>query len=154
MKWKPSESAADNSRRALPKLAEKYFLAGRKAAAGKVSPRALHQFRIATKKFRYALELFRPVYGASLERRLKSLRELQDVLGKINDHQTVLELFPDDKELTAKLQRSIKRRSKEFRKAWKDFDGDKEFQQWKNYLNRKQARPSAPSRPGRRSRAS
>jgi CHAD domain-containing protein len=154
MKWKPSESAAANARRALPKLAEKYFRAGRKAADGKVSPKALHQFRITTKKFRYALELFRPVYGASLERRLKSLRELQDVLGKINDHQTVLEMLAQDKELEAKLERSIKRNSKHFRKIWKAFDADGEFQQWKKYLNREQRRPPASARPRQRRRAS
>ena len=154
MKWKPSQSAAANARRALPRLAEKYFRAGRKAAAGKVSPKALHQFRIATKKFRYALELFRPVYGASLERRLKSLRELQDVLGKINDHHTVLEMLAKDKELEAKLERSIKRNSKHFRKIWNAFDAEGEFQQWKNYLNREQSRPLASARPRQRRRAS
>ena len=143
MKWKRSESAAGNARRALPKLVEKYFSAGRKAANGKSSPKELHRFRIATKKFRYALELFRPVYGASLEQRLKSLRQLQDVLGKLNDYQTVLELLHKDKKLAGKLQRQVKHKSKEFHQTWKTFDADGELQKWKNYLNRKQRRRPA-----------
>ena len=56
MKWKPSRSVIENARSVLPKLVEKYFKAGRRAADGKRSPDELHQFRIKTKRFRYTLE--------------------------------------------------------------------------------------------------
>ncbi|HLG99977.1 MAG TPA: CHAD domain-containing protein [Bryobacteraceae bacterium] len=142
MKWKPSETAASNACRVLPKLAEQYFKSGRTAADGKRSAKALHQFRVTTKKFRYALELFRPVYGKSLERRLKALRDLQDILGKISDHQTILDVLPKDKQLGAKVERALKRKSKEFRKAWETFDADGELKQWKSFLNRTRRRAS------------
>ncbi len=136
MKWKNSENAAQNARRVLPKLAHVYFEAGRKAADGKGSPKALHRFRLATKRFRYALELFRPLYGPSLDRRLKAVHQLQDVLGKISDYQTILNMLAADQEMVAKVRRSLKRKSKEFPKRWKAFDSGGQLKQWKTYLGR------------------
>ena len=144
MKWKTSESIAENVRRVLPKLAENYFEAGRKATDGKRSPKALHRFRVATKRFRYAMELFQPLYGSSLNRRLKAVHELQDVLGKISDHQTILDLLADDKEISAKMQRALKRKTKDFRNCWQTFDSDGELKHWKAYLAR--GPRSAPAR--------
>src|ERR1700682_1410987 len=86
MKWKPSRSVIENASSVLPKLVEKYFKSGRTAADGKRSPKELHRFRFRTKQFRYSLELFRPVYGPSLDRRLNSLRGLQAALGKLSDY--------------------------------------------------------------------
>jgi len=136
MKWKTSENAAGNARRVLPKLAQNYFEAGRKAADGKRSAKALHRFRLATKRFRYALELFGPLYGSSLDRRLKAVHELQDVLGKISDYQTILEMLAGDQEIGAKVRRGLKRKSKDFSKRWKTFDSDGQLKQWKAYLGR------------------
>ena len=136
MKWKTSENAAGNARRVLPKLAQSYFKAGRKAADGKRSARALHRFRLATKRFRYALELFRPLYGPSLDRRLKTVHELQDVLGKISDYQTILNMLAGDKEIGAKVKHSLKRKSSDFPKQWKAFDSGGQLKQWKAYLGR------------------
>jgi CHAD domain-containing protein len=44
------------------------------------SPEELHGFRVETKQFRYALELFQSVYGIPLERKLESLRDIQKLL--------------------------------------------------------------------------
>jgi len=148
MKWRTSENAAQNARRVLPKLAQSYFEAGRKAADGKRSARALHRFRLATKRFRYALELFGPLYGSSLDRRLKAVHELQDVLGKISDYQTILNMLAGDPEMSAKVRRSLKRKSKEFPKRWKAFDCDGQLKQWKAYLGR-----GPRAAPARRSKA-
>ncbi len=141
MKWKLSENVPHNARRLLPKLAEDYFKAGRKAADGKHSSKDLHRFRIATKRFRYALELFQPLYGPSLSRRLKALHALQDVLGKISDQQTILDLLAGDREISLKVNRALKRSSKDFRKQWRDFDCNGELKQWKVYLARGPAHP-------------
>ena len=146
MKWNTSQNPAENARRVLPKLARQYFEAGRKAAQGKRSPKALHRFRIATKRFRYALELFRPIYGPSMDRRLKAVHALQNVLGKISDHQTILELLAGDKVLSMKVERALKRKSKDFRKEWSVFDSDGQLGQWNTYLAR--GRHSSPA--GRR----
>jgi len=145
MKWKTSVNAATNARRVLPKLVEGYFDAGRKAAGGKRGSKALHRFRISTKRFRYALELFEPVYGASLKRRLKTLHTLQDALGKISDCQTILDMLEGDKAIEAKLERAMKRKSKEFRLQWRKFDSNGQLKHWKNYLARGTARKSTPA---------
>jgi CHAD domain-containing protein len=136
MKWKPSGTAAESAKKALPKLVQKYFAAGRKAADGERSPDQLHRFRIATKKFRYTLELFEPVYGSSLERHIDSLREIQSILGKLNDHHTLRPLLKGDKQVKAKLDEGMEKHLGQFHEKWKDFDADGELKRWKVYLGR------------------
>src|SRR5580692_6953009 len=63
MKLHRSKSASENARSILPKMARRYFEAGRKAIEGKRPPGELHAFRLKTKRFRYTLELFSPLYG-------------------------------------------------------------------------------------------
>ncbi|HYL35128.1 MAG TPA: CHAD domain-containing protein [Bryobacteraceae bacterium] len=147
-KWKPSVTAAEGARVFLPQLADKYFNAGRKAADKTRSTKALHQFRIATKRFRYSLELFQPVFGASLDRRLDALRKLQRSLGKLNDYRAILKLVADDETLQAQLEKAIKRQLKEFRRRWKTFDSHGQLKSWKTYL----AGARAPSSPASRRR--
>lgn len=133
MKWQPSLSADANAHRILPQLAADYFKAGRKAAS-KESPKALHRFRISTKRFRYALELFEPVYGPTLKKRLRALHKLQDSLGKISDYKSILELVDGDQSTAANLEKAMKRKTKEFRKEWKSFDSSGQLKDWKDYL--------------------
>ena len=135
MKWKPSGNVSESAGTLLPRLAEKYFASGRKAAAdGKKSAKELHRFRIETKRFRYTLELFRPVYGAKMDHYLQSLRELQGALGKVSDYQTIQTLLPDGDPLRASVQRSLRRKIKELRKDWQEFDSNGELKRWKTYL--------------------
>jgi CHAD domain-containing protein len=135
-KWQASLNTAENARAVLPALAEKYFKSGRKAADGKRSPKELHRFRVATKRFRYALELFRPVYGPTLDRRLKALRELQDSLGKVSDYYTIRQVLSSEGALDARLARTIKKKAREFRSGWKALDSDGQLKHWKAYLAR------------------
>jgi CHAD domain-containing protein len=83
--WNPGMSAGDNARRNLPLWAAEFLKKGEKAASGKAPPEELHQFRLAAKRFRYTLEMFRSCYGPGLEKRLDVLRKLQNFLGDIND---------------------------------------------------------------------
>lgn len=140
MKWKLSNTSADNARALLPKLVEEYFEAGRQAADGKRSAKELHRFRMATKRFRYSLELFRPVYGPSLDRQLDGLRKLQNVLGKLSDCHTVKTLVAHDQSLAIKIERDANKRLTEFHKQWAAFDSDGQLQRWKSYLARGRAR--------------
>ena len=49
-------------------------------------PAALHGLRIACKKLRYLLEFFRSLYPkAEIDRVIEALKDLQDVLGNLND---------------------------------------------------------------------
>ena len=136
MKLKRTKSAAENARVLLPKLLDNYFKAGRKAAAGKPSPKKLHGFRLATKQFRYSLELFRPLYGAGLDRKLTALSELQGVLGKMSDYHSVRTLLAGDKALAAKLDRAAKKKLKEFLELWAAFDSRGQLRRWRAYLEK------------------
>ena len=136
MRLKTTRNAAETARVLLPKLLEKYFQAGRKAAKGETSPKKLHGFRLATKQFRYSLELFRPLYGPSLERKLGALSGLQGVLGKLSDYHSVRTLIKGDKALEQKLDRAIGKKLKEFREQWAAFDTEGQLKRWKTYLAR------------------
>lgn len=91
--WSATASASENAVVQLPGLAEKYFRDGRALFRKPPSPRALHQFRLQTKRFRYTLELFRPCYGPGLDQRLEKLREIQNHLGEINDCAATIEML-------------------------------------------------------------
>ena len=136
MKLKPSRSAAQNAKALLPKLAEKYFKAGRRAARAERTPKQLHNFRLRTKKFRYSLELFQPVYGAGLERHLNELHELQSTLGKLSDYHSVLALLKDDPKMEAKLERATRKKLKEFQDQWAAFDSRGQLKRWKSFLSK------------------
>jgi CHAD domain-containing protein len=49
------------------------------------SPKKLHAVRIESKKYRYLLELFEPVYAQTLKKPLTATRELQKILGEHQD---------------------------------------------------------------------
>jgi CHAD domain-containing protein len=146
MKWKPTHSAVDNARKVLPKLVEKYFEAGRKAADGKRSPGELHKFRIKTKRFRYTLELVRAVYRKRLERELDPVRDLQSVLGKLHDYHIIATMLKGDKALQSKLERLTKKKLKDFHKEWAKFDADGQLKRWKSLLARGPAKSAAHSK--------
>ncbi len=143
MKLRSGRSAADNARTVLPKMARKYFEAGRQALHHKTPPEELHRFRIATKRFRYSLELFQPVYGPGLKRYIQGLRRLQSTLGDISDNRTIAALLDRDKALNAKLQQGLRRKLKQLRQQWNAFDSEGELDRWKAYLGRMPARPRA-----------
>jgi CHAD domain-containing protein len=141
MKLKPSQSAAENARVVLPKMARKYFEAGRKAIVGKRPPDELHAFRLETKRFRYTLELFRPVYGPNLDRYLKALRELQGALGKVSDYQAIQRVLAGDSELKREIAQALKGKVKDLRESWRSFDSDGELKRWRTYLAGEHSRP-------------
>ncbi len=143
MKLKPSQTASENARAVLPKMAKKYFAAGRQAVASKRPPEELHAFRLKTKRFRYTLELFRPVYGPNLDRYIKALRQLQSALGKVSDYEAIQRALAGDRELEAHLERAVKGKTKDFRQKWRAFDSDGELKRWRTYLAGEHSRPGA-----------
>jgi CHAD domain-containing protein len=141
MKLEPTQSAAENARMVLPKMARKYFEAGRKAIDGKRPPDELHGFRLKTKQFRYTLELFRPVYGPNLDRYLKALRELQGALGKVSDYQAIQRVLASDREVKKQIEHALKGKVKELRHSWRAFDSDGELKRWRSYLAGEHSKP-------------
>jgi len=84
LKWSNKDAAA-NAKRELPRLVGQFFTATRRSIAARNWPRNLHRVRLASKKLRYTLELFRSIYPAAFEARLDELKKLQDWLGDAND---------------------------------------------------------------------
>src|SRR5436190_19829563 len=78
--WEGRKTVAENASSKLPELALGFFETGHKLAAENNSFKALHRFRLLTKRFRYTLELFVPCYGPGLARRIEALRMLQQYL--------------------------------------------------------------------------
>jgi len=141
MKLKPGHSVAVNAREVLPKLARKYFEAGRDAVSEKRPPDELHGFRLETKRFRYTLELFRPVYGPQLDRYLKALHELQGALGKVSDYQAIQRVVHGDRALKDHLHHTLKRKVKDLRHEWRAFDSEGELKRWRTYLAGDHSKP-------------
>ena len=151
----PSKDAAANARTVLPALASSYFRLGRRVFKRTPGPGTLHRLRLATKRFRYTLELFRPCYGAALERRIESLQRIQRCLGEISDclaARMLLERLGEEGDSASAivmefLGARVARRSAEVRRYWiRTFDAPRQEAAWKGYLVRFAGHPQ----PGRR----
>lgn len=139
-KWVEGAEALENGKQVLPKVARAYFAGGRRAARAEADWKEMHRFRLMTKHFRYLLELFRPLYGEALEKKIGTLREVQGLLGAINDCQTARELVPEDEGFQVFLEEEFKRRSEAFREYWmKTFDAAGQRKEWLVLLSGKQA---------------
>ena len=127
--------AAENARRLLPAMMDQLFRAGRNAARLDSSRRRMHRFRLETKRVRYTLELFEPVYGRKTNQILAALKGLQEKLGAINDCATTLEMIRRDRDAAAAVRRLSGRREEEFREHWKKHFGARERIRWKAVLD-------------------
>ena len=148
--WKERLEPRENVRRELPRMITDYFVAVRELLQNDPPPAELHQARLASKSVRYALELFRPCYGPGLDTRLEALRQLQQILGEVNDAAMVQRLLAG-----ASLPRQRKRaavafaaaraeaRAREFRRQWTEvFDAPGQLQWWVGYLSRAGKNPT------------
>ncbi len=145
MKLNPAHSVAENAREVLPKLARKYFETGRDALGEKRPPHELHGFRLETKRFRYTLELFRPVYGPRLDRYLKALHQLQGALGKVSDYEAIQRVVRGDRALQDHIRRALKRKVKDLRAEWRAFDSEGVLKRWRTYLAGEHSKPRTPA---------
>jgi CHAD domain-containing protein len=78
----PRRAAAAMSRAARRAVA---LRAAMENAAGIYLPDRLHQVRIAVKKLRYALEIARDLSGSRATARIRTLKRVQDLLGRMHD---------------------------------------------------------------------
>jgi CHAD domain-containing protein len=143
--WDEKVDAVENARTFLPKLVEEYFGLGRELLAANVAPPELHALRLASKKLRYTLELFRPCYGPGLAARIDALKSLQQMLGEINDtvaaERTILEVLlaktPESRRAIQFLRKRGREKAEEFRNHWITvFDRDGQERWWTEYLAR------------------
>lgn len=143
--WRDDNSVRKNLRARLPAMAAAFFVAGRTAMKPKRTWGEMHKFRLATKEFRYTLELFRPALGADLETRLETVRTIQQFLGDINDAISVRNLLADLDEVDS-LRKKLAKKAESERKAliqyWKgQFDAPGELEAWTAYLQADVALP-------------
>jgi CHAD domain-containing protein len=142
--WDKKSSVAGNARRVLPRLVAAYSSQVRELLAEDPPPAKLHAIRLASKRLRYTLELFRPCYGPGLEARLAALRRLQQLLGEVNDSVVARKLIQKSMRMSplrARAERFLEERaaaqSAEFRRNWTEvFDAPGHEQRWARYLAR------------------
>jgi CHAD domain-containing protein len=143
MKLNQHSSAEVNARRQLPPLMFEYFAAVRDALAEKQSPARLHRIRLASKKVRYTLELFRACYQThEFDARLQALRDVQTLLGDINDAVAAWRLLgklmphsPRRQALREFLKSRAAKKAEEFREHWAQaFDAPGRELWWTEFL--------------------
>lgn len=87
----PTDTLAENARIILAVRTAEFFsyatIVDREDAVEE-----LHALRIAAKRLRYTLELFRDVYGDPGERLIETVKAMQEELGEVHDHDVRLEL--------------------------------------------------------------
>ena len=143
LKWRRKKDAAANAKRELPGLVAGFFADTREALVNPEWPRNLHPVRLASKKLRYTLELFRPIYPAALEVRLSELKKLQDWLGAANDAAASRKLLGSatlrrHPELGALLEKRADEQAAAFARYWKKtFDAPGQEKWWIDFLARK-----------------
>lgn len=148
MKWDEGLGAATNARHALPAMVSAYFAGGREFLAQKFAPAELHRLRLASKKLRYTLELFRPCYPAALEERIDALKKLQDRLGAVNDAVASRNLLDEALRHRPKVRKFLDDRAAEqaagFAQHWKEaFDAPGQEAWWMEFLAQKARTPKA-----------
>jgi hypothetical protein len=91
----PAASLAVNARRILAvRMAEFYSYAPMVSDETAVEP--LHNLRIAAKRLRYTLELFRSVFGKRGEAQIERIKAIQEDLGALHDHDVRIALIEDE----------------------------------------------------------
>jgi CHAD domain-containing protein len=127
-------TAEELASKLLPDLAEKFFERGSRAADGGADE--IHRFRAVTKKFRYTLELFLPLYGSALDSWLDRVRNIQALAGRIDDTSALRRRLADeDAKTAAAFDRQQGRQLAEFRREWtRNFAADGEASRRIEYL--------------------
>jgi CHAD domain-containing protein len=143
VEWNERASAAVNARRQLPRIMSDYFAEVRDALTEKQSPARLHRIRLASKKVRYTLELFRSCYRASeFDARMEALKDVQTSLGDVNDAVAAWRLLrkivphsPRRLALREFLKSRAAKKAEEFREHWTEqFDAPGRERWWTEFL--------------------
>jgi CHAD domain-containing protein len=139
IKWDEKAGVSPNASRELPRMVTAYFSRVREVLAEDGTPRELHQLRLASKRLRYTLELFRPCYPKGLEERLDALKKLQDWLGEVNDAVASGRLLRRALKRRPKVRKFLDDRAAQqaagFNRYWKEtFDAPGQEAWWTDFL--------------------
>lgn len=132
-RWRSADTEAPSflgaAQSGLRPLATTFFSAGE---ADLQDTQSLHEFRIAAKQLRYAIEVFAGAFGPAVRKEIYPLvEELQEKLGEINDHATardrllsLLDDTPDESQrlilgkLVASETAALQSATRQFREWW------------------------------------
>ena len=112
------EPSQEMAHRLLMDGMKDFLKRGNAASSSEASSEQLHHFRIFSKKFRYSLELFRPLYGSSLDPMVANIKRVSALLGDINDCVTAAEIIAEYKggnRLVDRLKKRQHKKTEEFR---------------------------------------
>ena len=107
----PGDSLAANARRILAvRVAE--FYSYQTVISDEQAVEELHGLRISAKRLRYTLELFRVVFGDLGEQQIERVKQIQELLGQVHDHDVRIAIIEDElnvlaAEQTATLGRTL-----------------------------------------------
>ncbi|MBZ5581796.1 MAG: CHAD domain-containing protein [Acidobacteriia bacterium] len=142
-------------RRMLPRMAKEYFRCGKDATHDKARPEELHRFRISSKNFRYTLDLLAPLYGASVNALLQQLKEVQTLLGDVNDCATAQRMVSrhgGGRDILAELKKRQRKKTERFREHWRSaFTSEAVVRRWIENLRDVGGQVRAPRKPPARS---
>lgn len=127
----------EQARNELPRIAKTLFHSS-------TSAKHLHKLRIRAKKLRYALELFQHAYGDAGVAHIEQLRDVQTLLGDINDLRTARSLLREigaGHKLMAALKRKERKKIRRFRSLWEDQFSRKEIKHWLEFLGEVPRKP-------------
>ncbi len=88
-------SVIENARRILAMRIAEYYSFAPVVPHPDLSE-ALHDLRISAKRLRYTLELFRPQFGKCGQRQIDRVKDIQEALGTLHDHDVRIELIGDE----------------------------------------------------------
>jgi CHAD domain-containing protein len=117
-----NRSIQAQARGVLGPLQREYVKASAIAARPETNPEKLHELRLAAKQLRYTLEIFGPLSGAEWEQQIAGIREVQELLGAVNDCVTTINLIKGHSHDSAAVQRLLSQRLAAFRAGKKAGD--------------------------------
>ncbi len=120
IRWNEGKPLPDEIRAEMAKTVKNYFKSGDEAFRKKIPWAELHQFRLASKRFRYTLELFVEFYGKPLQSRIKELKEIQTYLGDINDLVATRALLKGHRAFKKELKDRADNKMAKLRDHWKN----------------------------------
>jgi len=131
------------AKRILSDMVGEHFRRGEAATAKKTPAHKIHRFRIAAKNFRYTLVFFAPLYADSLATPIDRLKEIQTLLGDINDCATVRRIIKEEsdddirKTILSALRKRQRKKIKDFRDQYAaEFSSAAALRQWQETVRR------------------
>jgi CHAD domain-containing protein len=142
------------AKRLLPDMVAEHFHRGEAAVGKKMPAHKIHRFRVAAKNFRYTLDFFAPLYAGTLPLLIDRLKDVQTLLGDINDCATARRIVKEEvtgngdeavrNDVLSGLKERQRKKIKEFREQYTaEFSSASALTQWQDSVRRIGSQKSA-----------